>query len=163
MNNAGWTSRVPHEKLEELSDEIWDRTLNTNLRGPFYCIRAAAPLLERQEGAAVVNVASMAAVGGRGSSIAYVASKAGLVGITRSLARALAPRIRVNAVAPGLIRTGFAGWTEEHCAAAEAVTPTRRLATAPDIAAAILFVAGSHAMTGETIYLDGGLTTLGPS
>ncbi len=163
VNNAGWTSRVPHEKLEELSEEIWDRTLNTNLRGPFYCIRAAAPLLRLQEGAAVVNVASMAAVGGRGSSIAYVASKAGLVGITRSLARALAPGIRVNAVAPGLIRTGFAGWTEEHCAAAEVVTPTRRLATAQDIAEAILFLAGSRAMTGETIYLDGGLTTLGPS
>ncbi len=163
VNNAGWTSRVPHEKLGELSEEIWDRTLNTNLRGPFYCIRKAAPLLERQDGAAVVNVASMAAVGGRGSSIAYVASKAGLVGITRSLARALAPRIRVNAVAPGLIRTGFAGWTEEHCAAAEATTPTRRLATAQDIAEAILFLAGSQAMTGETIYLDGGLTTLGPS
>jgi 3-oxoacyl-[acyl-carrier protein] reductase len=163
VNNAGWTARVPHEKLEEMSEEIWDRTLDTNLRGPFYCIRRAAPLLRLQEGAAVVNVASMAAVSGRGSSVAYVASKAGLVGITRSLARALGPGIRVNAVAPGLIRTGFARWTEEHCAAAEAVTPARRLATAEDIAEAILFLAGSRAMTGETIYLDGGLTTLGPS
>ncbi len=161
VNNAGWSTRVPHDRLEELTDDIWERTLGANLRGPFYCVRAAAPLLKKQAGAAVVNVASMAAVSGRGSSLAYAAAKAGVVTMTRSLARALAPGIRVNAVAPGLVRTGFAGWGEEHCAAAETITPVKRLATVEDVADAVLFAAASEAMTGETIYLDGGLTTLG--
>lgn len=164
VNNAGWSTRVPHEKTEELTDAIWDHTLATNLKGPFYCIRAAAPLLRKRPGAAVVNVASMAAVTGRGSSLAYAAAKSGLVTMTRSLARALAPEIRVNAVLPGLIRTGFAGWGEEQCEAVEKTTPLRRLATVEDIGAAILFLAAEGlAMTGETIQMDGGLTVLGQS
>jgi len=164
VNNAGWSTRVPHEKTEDLTDAIWDRTLSTNLKGPFYCIRAAAPLLRKRPGASVVNVASMAAITGRGSSLAYAAAKAGLVTMTRSLARALAPEIRVNAVLPGLIRTGFAGWGEDQCEAVEKATPLRRLATVEDIGAAILFLASEGlAMTGETMRMDGGLTVLGQS
>ncbi len=164
VNNAGWSTRVPHERMDALTEAIWDRTLSTNLKGPFYCIRAAAPLLRNRPGASVVNVASMAAVTGRGSSLAYAAAKAGLVTMTRSLARALAPEIRVNAVLPGLIRTGFAGWGEEQFAAVEKTTPLQRLATVEDIGAAILFLADEGlAMTGEIIQMDGGLTVLGPS
>lgn len=164
VNNAGWSTRVPHEQTEELTEAIWDRTLATDLKGPFYCIRAATPLLRKRPGAAVVNVASMAAVTGRGSSLAYAAAKAGLVTITRSLARALAPEVRVNAVLPGLIRTGFAGWGEEQCDAVEKTTPLRRLTTVEDIGAAVLFLAAEGlAMTGETMQMDGGLTVLGQS
>ena len=164
VNNAGWSTRVPHERMGALTEAIWDRTLSTNLKGPFYCIRAAAPLLRDRPGASVVNVASMAAVTGRGSSLAYAAAKAGLVTMTRSLARALAPEIRVNAVLPGLIRTGFAGWGEEQFEAVEKTTPLQRLATVEDIGAAVLFLADEGlAMTGEIIQMDGGLTVLGPS
>jgi NADP-dependent 3-hydroxy acid dehydrogenase YdfG len=82
VNNAGWTRRTPHHLLDDLSDEIWDRTLNVNLRGTFYCIRAAAPLLLKQPGACVINIASVAPYTGDGSSIVYAASKAGVISIT---------------------------------------------------------------------------------
>ncbi len=162
VNNAGWSTRIPHEKLEDLTDEIWDRTLNTNLRGVFYCVRAAAPWLRKQPGASVVNVASVAGIQGVGSSIVYAASKAGVIAMTKSLARALAPGIRVNAVAPGFVRTRFAGWPESAFDQGEAITPLEHLATTDDIAATILFLASSAAHTGETIVVDGGLTQLGP-
>ena len=110
VNNAGWTQRVPHRQLDDLTDEIWERVLATNLRGPFYCVRAAVPHMERRGGGAIVNITSVASATGTGSSMAYAASKAGLDTLTKSLARALAPaRIRVNAVAPGLLGTGFGG------------------------------------------------------
>jgi len=109
VNNAGWTQRVPHRQLDALTDEIWDRALKTNLCGAFYCARAAVPHMERRGGGAIVNITSVATFTGTGSSMAYAASKAGLDALTKSLARALAPsRIRVNAVAPGLLATGFA-------------------------------------------------------
>jgi 3-oxoacyl-[acyl-carrier protein] reductase len=162
VNNAGWSTRVPHQNLDELTDEIWDRTLNTNLRGAFYCSRAAAPLLKRQPGAAIVNIASVAGAMGVGSSIAYAASKGGMITMTKSLARALAPEIRVNAVLPGFVRTRFAGWDEAAFSAVENVTPLRRLATTEEIALATLFFAAmATGTTGETLLVDGGHTPLG--
>jgi 3-oxoacyl-[acyl-carrier protein] reductase len=164
INNAGWSTRIPHHQLDDLTDEIWDKTLNTNLRGAFYCARAAVPYLKKQKGAAIVNVASVAALMGQGSSLAYAASKGGMVTMTKSLARALAPGIRVNAVLPGFVRTRFAGWTEDAFAASEQITPLKRLATGEDIAeAAIFFAAHAAATTGETIVCDGGIAPLGPS
>jgi len=164
VNNAGWSQRVPHHKMDELTDEIWDRVFSTNLRGAFYCVRAAAPLLKKQSGAAIVNIASVAALMGQGSSMAYAASKGAMVTLTKSLARALAPEIRVNAVLPGFVRTRFAGWPASAFDQAEKITPLRRLATVEDVAEATLFFA-AHAMgtTGETLVIDGGAATLGPS
>jgi len=164
INNAGWSTRIPHHQLDDLTDEVWDKTLNTNLRGAFYCARAAVPYLKKQEGAAIVNIASVAALMGQGSSLVYAASKGGMVTMTKSLARALAPGIRVNAVLPGFVRTRFAGWTEDAFAASEKITPLKRLATGEDIAeAAIFFAAHAAATTGETIVCDGGIAPLGPS
>src|SRR5579863_3699774 len=77
VNNAGWSTRVPHHNLDEMTDEIWDQTFDINLRGVFYCIRAAVPLLRTQPGASIVNIASVAGSTGVGSSIAYAAAKAG--------------------------------------------------------------------------------------
>ncbi len=162
VNNAGWSQRVAHDQLEDLTGEIWDRVLNTNLRGAFYCIRAAAPLLRRNQDASVVNIASVAGITGMGSSIVYAASKAAMLTMTKSLARALAPAIRVNAVAPGFVRTRFANWPSSAFDAGEAQTPLERLATTEDIASAVLFVALNPAITGETIIVDGGMTALGP-
>ncbi len=164
VNNAGWSTRVPHHQLDDLTDEIWERTMNTNLRGAFYCVRAAVPHLKKQPGASIVNVASVAALQGHGSSMAYAASKGGMVTMTKSLARALAPGIRVNAVLPGFVRTRFAGWTEDAFAAAEKITPLKRLATGDDVAEAVIFFAAHAASTtGETIVVDGGSSTLGTS
>ena len=164
VNNAGWSTRVPHDRLDDLTDEIWDRTLNTNLRGPFYCVRAAVPLLRRQTGASIVNIASVAAFHASGSSMAYAAAKAGLVTLTRSLARVLAPDIRVNVLCPGFVKTRFAGWPEEAFEKAREVTPLRRLATVEDVAKGVLFLAAdAEALTGEAIVIDGGVFQLGRS
>jgi 3-oxoacyl-[acyl-carrier protein] reductase len=163
VNNAGWTRQVqPHRDLESLTDDIWDRVWAVNVKGPFYCIRAAVPHIERRGGGAIVNVTSVAAFTGQGSSMAYAASKAALSTLTKSLARALAPSIRVNAVAPGLIATGFAGWTEAQWQATAKVTPTGKLPTTDDTAEAILYLATTPGVTGHTIVVDGGLTALGP-
>ncbi len=164
INNAGWSQRVPHSQMDDLTDEIWDRVFDTNLRGAFYCVRAAAPHLKKQAGAAIVNIASVAALLGQGSSMAYAASKGGMVTLTKSLARALAPDVRVNAVLPGFIRTRFAGWPESAFNDAEKITPMRKLATVDDVAAATVFFA-AHAMgtTGETLVVDGGMAPLGPT
>ncbi len=164
INNAGWSTRIPHHQLDDLTDEVWERTFNTNLRGSFYCVRAAVPLLKKQPGAAIVNIASVAALMGIGSSVAYAASKGGMVTMTKSLARALAPEIRVNAVLPGFVRTRFAGWPDSAFDAAEKVTPMRRLATVEEVAAATLFFAAmATGTTGETLVVDGGTATLGAS
>lgn len=163
VNNAGWSTRIPHDQLDDLTDEIWDRTFNTNLRGTFYCVRAAVPLLRKNEGAAVVNIASVAGITGMGSSVAYAASKGAMITMTKSLARALAPAIRVNAIAPGFVRTRFANWPSSAFDQGEATTPLKRLATVEEIAALALHLAAdARSTTGETIVVDGGLTELGP-
>jgi 3-oxoacyl-[acyl-carrier protein] reductase len=166
VNNAGWSTRVPHRDLDQLSDDIWDKTFDINLRGVFYCIRAAVPLLRKQPAAAIVNIASVAGSTGVGSSIAYAAAKAGVLTMTKSLARALAPEIRVNAISPGLIRTQFAGRPafDSTFQAEEGVTPLQRLATVAECAEAAFFLASAAtAVTGQTILVDGGLCALGPN
>jgi 3-oxoacyl-[acyl-carrier protein] reductase len=164
VNNAGWSTRVPHAQLENLTDEIWDRTLNVNLRGLFYCVRAATPYLKKQEGSSIVNISSVASITGQGSSIVYAASKAGVVTMTKSLARALAPGIRVNVVLPGFVRTRFAGWPQESFDAAEKITPLRQLASVEDVAEATFFLAAvAKSTTGESLVVDGGMAHLGPS
>lgn len=162
VNNAGWSTRIPHDQLDSLTDEIWDRTFDTNLRGAFYAVRSAVPLLRKQAGAAIVNVASVAGMTGMGSSIAYAASKGAMITMSKSLARALAPEIRVNAIAPGFVRTRFASWPAEAFDQGEAITPLKHLATVEEIAALALYlVADAGSTTGETIVVDGGLTELG--
>jgi len=164
VNNAGWSTRIPHARMDELTDEIWDKTLNTNLRGVFYCVRAATPFLQRNDGSSVVNVSSVASITGQGSSMVYAASKAGVVTMTKSMARALAPHIRVNVVLPGFVRTRFAGWPKEQFDSVEKITPLRRLASVEDVAEATLFLAAvAKGTTGESLIVDGGMANLGPS
>jgi len=162
VNNAGWSTRIPHDKLEDLTDEVWDRTFDTNLRGTFYCVRAAVPMLRKQAGAAIVNIASVAGMTGLGSSMAYAASKGAMITLTKSLARSLAPQIRVNAIAPGFVRTRFAEWPQSAFDEGEAMTPLKRLATVEEIGALALHLAvDARSMTGEIIAVDGGMSELG--
>jgi 3-oxoacyl-[acyl-carrier protein] reductase len=162
VNNAGWSTRIPHERLDDLTDEIWDRTLNTNLRGAFYCMRAAVPHLKKNPGASIINVASVAALTGQGSSIAYAASKGGMLTMTKSFARVLAPHVRVNAIAPGFVRTRFAGWPAAAFDQGEAITPTGKLPTPEEIGALAVYLASDGMpITGQTIEMDGGLAALG--
>jgi 3-oxoacyl-[acyl-carrier protein] reductase len=162
VNNAGWSQVTPHERLEDLTDEIWDRTMNTNVRGVFYATRAAVPLMRKSGGGAVINNASASAWHAQGSSIVYSASKAAVVNMTKSLARALAPAIRVNALAPGLVHTRFAGWPESAFERGRKNSPLGRIATPEEVARVALFLAAdATAVTGETILIDAGQTRLG--
>lgn len=163
INNAGWTRRIPHAELDSLTDEIWDRTFAVNVKGVWYLIRAAVPHLRKDYGS-IVNITSVAAFTGFGSSIAYCASKAALTAMTKSLARALAPEIRVNAIAPGFVDTGFVDWPREVVQNSLETTPIGRLTEPEDVAALALFLASddSRAMTAATLFADGGITVLGP-
>ena len=161
INNAGTSATVEpiaFTDLAAMTEPFWQLILSTNLLGPFRCTAAAATALKAARGA-VVNTASIAGLGRRGSSIAYGASKAGLIGLTQALAKALAPEVRVNAVAPGLVLTGWtAPWPAERKQASIDATLLRRAATPEDIAEAMLFLAaGAGYMTGQTLVLDGGV------
>src|ERR1700722_243393 len=112
VNNAGTTHFIDHTDLAALTDEIWDDILGVNLKGTFYCCRAALPLLQ-ERGGCIVNVTSVAGLQGTGSSIPYAASKAALNCMTKSLARAFGPRVRVNAVAPGPVTTRWLAGREK--------------------------------------------------
>jgi 3-oxoacyl-[acyl-carrier protein] reductase len=158
VNNAGTTRFIAHTDLEALTDEVWDEIFNVNLKGTFYACRAALPLL-RERGGSIVNVTSVAGLGGQGSSIPYAASKAALNCLTRSLARSCAPQVRVNAVAPGPVLTR---WLADHSDLVERAletTPLGRAATPDDIADAVAFLAlGTTLMTGQVVVVDGGRT-----
>lgn len=165
VNNAGTTTYVEHKALDQLSDDIWQNTLGTNLMGPFYMTRAAVPELARQGGGEVVMTSSVAGLTSYGSSLAYCCSKAALNSMTRNLAKALGEhQIRVNAVCPGLIDGRWAreGWGDawnDIKAAVEAQAPLSVVATPADVAQSILSViTGSDLMTGQIITLDGGFT-----
>ena len=159
VNNAAVTHFIPHSDLESLTEDKWDRILAVNLKGPFFVCRAAVPLLENSGGGSIVNVASVAGLGGSGSSIAYAASKGALITMTKSLAKSLAPTIRVNAVCPGVI---VSRWLDEHpemIDAAIKITPLKRASTTDDVADAITFLAcDAGMMTGQAIVVDGGRT-----
>jgi 3-oxoacyl-[acyl-carrier protein] reductase len=159
VNNAATTYFIEHTDLESMSEDKWDRILAVNLKGPFFMCRAAIPLMREQGGGAIVNVASVAGLAGAGSCIAYAASKGGLITMTKSLAKAFAPDIRVNAVCPGVI---ISRWLEEHpemIAGAIPVTPLQRASSTNDIANAIVFLGcDAHMMTGQALVVDGGRT-----
>jgi len=147
---------VPFEDLDRLDEDFWQAILSTNLVGPFRCARAAAPALT-VAGGCIVSTASIAGLGGQASSIAYAASKAGLVNLTRNLARALAPEVRVNAVAPGLTRTPWTDtWPDERKARSVADTMLRRMVEPEDIADAMIFLCAQKAITGQTVVVDCG-------
>ena len=160
VNNAGTPATVepitPAE-LDRLDEPFWQTILMTNLLGPFRCTRAAASALRAAHGA-VCNTASVAGRNMPGSSMAYGASKAGLINLTKNLARALAPEARVNAVAPGFVDTE---WTRAWPAARKQVsierTLLKRACTPADIAAAIVFLCADATMvTAQTLVVDGG-------
>ena len=161
VNNAGTSgTRAPIEfkDLDAMTEAFWQTILSTNLLGPFRCSHAAAPALRLSRGA-IVNTASVAGLGRVGSSIAYGASKAGLVSLTRSLAVALAPEVRVNAVAPGIVDSPWTEpWPADKKRAFAENALMKRMCTPAEIAEAILFLAAGGAMiTGHTLPVDGGL------
>lgn len=158
VNNAATTYFVPHVDLDGLTEQVWDDILNVNLKGTFFVSRAAMPHLTARSGN-IVNIASVAGVAGSGSSIAYAASKGAVITLTKSLAKAFAPAVRVNAVAPGPVQTRWLADHQDMVEEAMKATPLKRPATAEDIADVTLFLAcETTLMTGQVLVADGGRT-----
>jgi len=158
VNSAGFTTPIPHGDLEALDDDFIDRMFAVNWRGQFAAIRTFAPMLRGSGEGLIVNISSIAALNGAGSNIAYGAAKAGIDVMGKSLARALAPEVRVMTVSPGVVATGFVpGRGAEFNEKAAASTPLKRVATAQDVAEAVLACATHLSYsTGATIVVDGG-------
>lgn len=160
INNAGWTTVVPHGDLEALTDEIFDKTFQVNVYGTWWLTKAAMPLLKNSDDGAVVNITSIAGVRPVGSSVAYAMTKAALNHMTVLLAKSHGP-VRINAVAPGLVATPWTEtWGPLHAAVA-ASAPMGRSATPDDCAEAVLGLLRNKYATGQIFVVDGGSTLVG--
>ncbi|MFM7127890.1 MAG: SDR family NAD(P)-dependent oxidoreductase [Isosphaeraceae bacterium] len=158
VNNAGTTHFIAHTDLEAVTEQVWNDILNVNVKGLFSCCRAAMPHLKKRHGN-IVNVASVAGLAGSGSSIPYAASKGAVITLTKSLARAFAPEVRINAVAPGPVQTRWLADHQDMVESAMTLTPMKRPSSPDDIADAIVFLADvSTLMTGQVVVIDGGRT-----
>lgn len=156
INNAGMTHFVPLDDLEGMKDEFWFDIMDVNVVGMFRCSRAAAPAL-KENGGCIVNVTSIAGITGMGSSMAYAASKAAGISVTKSLARVLAPEVRVNGVAPGIVLTRWVADHQDHVKKYGDETPLGRVATPEDVAEVVFSLVGNAGMvTGQTVVIDGG-------
>jgi 3-oxoacyl-[acyl-carrier protein] reductase len=159
VNNAGWNIGIPFTDLNALTADIWDRLLETNLRGPYLLTRAFAPELRRYNAGRVVNIASLAGLIPGGSSIAYASSKAALIHLTHCLAVALAPDVTVNCIAPGLVEgTRMADRVPEQVkqqARSQAVLG--KTGSAQDIAEQVITFCRADSVTGQVIVVDGGM------
>lgn len=158
INSAGYTQPIAHADLDALTDEFFDAMLVANVRGPFSVIRALNPLLQASGDGVIVNVSSISAFTGSGSSVAYCASKAALDTMTLSLARALGPKVRVLCVSPGAVATDFVAGRDR--AALEKIaqsTPLKRVVEPEEVAETIMAcVMHLRASTGAKIIVDGG-------
>jgi 3-oxoacyl-[acyl-carrier protein] reductase len=167
---AGFTP--PPTAMRDMPDAVWDEVMNVNMRGAFLCVRAALPLLDRGQDAAVVLTSSGLSVSADKGVGPYAMAKAAINAMTRNLAKENAPSIRVNAVAPGPIETAFlsggmgrggelgnkGGWFEQGRKAIEATIPQGRVGQPDDVVGPILFLLGqaSRYMTGQILYINGG-------
>jgi NAD(P)-dependent dehydrogenase (short-subunit alcohol dehydrogenase family) len=137
------------------TEEVWDASLDTNLKAPFFCAQAAAPLLRRSKGC-IINFADTSGLLGWPGYIAHSVSKAGVVMLTKVLAKAMAPEVRVNAIAPGTIT--MPGDPPEWESDFIRLAPLRRTGAASDITDAVVFLVRSEFMTGQVLVVDGGRT-----
>jgi ketoreductase RED2 len=157
VNNAGWTTLVPHADLDALTDEIFEKTFNVNVMGTWQLTKMAMPHLLKSQDGNVVNITSVAGVRPMGSAIAYSMTKAALNQMTRLMAKSHGP-VRHNAVAPGLVETPWTqDWATQHAGVA-AIAPLKRSATPDDCAEAVLAFLRNKYVTGQIFVVDGGLT-----
>ena len=158
INNAAWNIGIPFKNLDALTADIWDRVLETNLRGPFLLCRAFASELRRHKAGRIVNIASIAGLAPAGSSIAYAAGKSALIHLTHCLAVAMAPDVTVNCIAPGLVEgTRMAErLPEEVKQSARSQVTLGRTGSADDIAQMAVAYCRADSVTGQTIVVDGG-------
>jgi 3-oxoacyl-[acyl-carrier protein] reductase len=161
VNNAGITAFVDFPDLEGLTDDVWDRLYGVNVKGTFFCCRAAVAPMKKQGSGRIINLASVAGLWPQGSSIAYCCSKAAVIQLSKCLAKTLGPEIQVNVIAPGFIAE--TRWNvgrpnlETTIAKAGQLAPLKRVGTPEDIADAALFLATrGDFMSGDVMVVDGG-------
>lgn len=158
VNNASITRHIPLDHLEVATEDVWDELYAVNVKGMFYCARAVAPVMKDKKRGAIVNVGSIAGLTGVGSSLPYAVSKAAVHGLTKSLAHALAPEIRVCCVVPGAVATRWWAGQEERMEQLSRQVLLQRIATPDDIARVICSTLEQEAMTGQLITVDSGQT-----
>ena len=167
VNNAGTTKFIPHAQLDAVTSEDWDQIIGVNLKGPFFCSRAAKAAMDESGGGDIVMTSSVAGLIGTGSCIPYCSSKAGLNNLVITLARVMGPKIRVNAVAPGFIdgewlQDGLGEAYESIKSGMEGRSPLHRVVTPDDVADAILsLVTGSDLVTGHILPIEAGMLVAG--
>jgi 3-oxoacyl-[acyl-carrier protein] reductase len=160
INDAAYNKAIPFRDLNALTMEEWSKILDVNLTGPLRCIKAVAPVMQKQGRGRIVNISSIAGLGPQGSSIAYAVSKAGLIHLTKCMAVALAPHVLVNCVAPGLL-TGTRATANllpaniEHAASASLL---KKAADKDDVADQVVTMCRTETMTGQTVVIDSGRT-----
>lgn len=157
VNNASITKQIELSDLESVTDEIWEALFSVNVRGMFYCARAVAPLMKGQKDSAILNMGSIAGITGSGSSLPYAVSKAAVHGLTKSLAHALAPDIRVNCIAPAAISTRWWAGEEEKMYRLSGRLPLQRISTPEDIAELVCCILTQESMTGQIISPNNGM------
>ncbi|MEZ2719704.1 SDR family NAD(P)-dependent oxidoreductase [Niallia circulans] len=158
VNNASITAQIAMDNLDALTDEIWDSLFSVNVKGMFHCIKAVVPYMKKQHSGVIVNMGSVAGMTGIGSSIPYAATKSAIHTMTRSLAIALAPSIRVNSISPGAVETRWWAGNEEKMYQLAGKLPLQRISTPEDIAEAIVFQLTQKSITGQVFTIDNGQT-----
>ncbi|WP_438445092.1 SDR family NAD(P)-dependent oxidoreductase [Gorillibacterium sp. sgz5001074] len=158
VNNASITRHIPMDDLEMATEEVWDDLFAVNVKGMFYCARAVAPYMKNNHQGAIVNLGSIAGQTGLGSSLPYAVSKAAVHGLTKSLARALAPDIRVNCIVPGAVSTRWWAGREDQMNRLAPHLLLQRISTPEDIASMVCSALEQEAMTGQIITVDSGQT-----
>jgi 3-oxoacyl-[acyl-carrier protein] reductase len=159
IHNAATTRFIPFPDLDSVTEEAWDELMDVNTRAAFFLSQAAAPVLRRNGGGQIITTSSVAGLAPAGSSLPYAVSKAALIHLTKCLAKALAPDIRVNTVAPGLLMTRWvAGFSEERLEAMSKVALLQKPTDIPDVAAAFVMLAKNTSITGQVIVVDAGIS-----
>jgi 3-oxoacyl-[acyl-carrier protein] reductase len=158
INDAAYNKWIPFNDLDAMTYEEWQKILSVNLTGPMLCIKAVAPIMRKQGGGRIVNIASVAGLSPSGSSIPYAVSKAGLIHLTRCMAVGLAPAILVNCIAPGYLEgtRATANLAPEYRGRARDAALLKRAADKDDVANQVVGLCQTDSITGQTLAIDAG-------
>ncbi|MDF2588556.1 MAG: short-chain dehydrogenase/reductase, partial [Anaerocolumna sp.] len=151
------TKQIELSDFDAVTDDIWDQLIDVNVKGMFYCARAVAPYMKKNNKGSIINIGSIAGITGSGSSLPYAVSKAAVHGLTKSLAHALAPQIRVNCIAPAAVDTKWWKGEEEKMMRLSGHLPLQRISTPDDIAELIYAILIQESMTGQIISPNNGM------
>ncbi|RCW64546.1 SDR family NAD(P)-dependent oxidoreductase [Saliterribacillus persicus] len=158
VNNASITAQIAMDDLDAVTEDVWDSLFSVNVKGMFHCVKAVVPYMKKQQAGVIVNIGSVAGMTGLGSSIPYAATKSAIHTMTKSLALALAPYVRVNCISPGAVDTRWWSDNKQKMYQLAGNLPLKRISTPNDIAEAILFQLTQESVTGQVFTIDNGQT-----